>query len=122
MPKKFQISLLLILVSLTGVAAVGCASASAKPSFGMADNTGGMLIDPRFQKSGLHRVRYIASYDAIAKRGRVLKAQDAWFKEAHAQGVEPLISFYRTSACSPQCAAKRLPTVKQYIASVKQYM
>jgi hypothetical protein len=66
------------------------------PLIGLADNRPETLIDRRFQKSGIKRVRVLVPYDDIARRGIRLRYLDAWFETARGYGVEPLVSFYRS--------------------------
>lgn len=111
--------LTLTLVTLSLLA--GPALAEAKPAFGLADNTVGALKDPRFQASGIKRVRILIHYDAVSRGGKRLAEMDEWFKTAKEQGVEPLVTWYRTEGCSPKCAAKRLPSVSTYIKNVRKF-
>lgn len=111
MIKRFSILSALLVLATMGLAA----SAQAKPAIGIADQTVETLNDPRFKKSGLKRYRIAVSYDQIRKGGRLLRRQDAFFREAKAQRLDVLVSFYRTSALkNPKSAARLLPTVAQF--------
>ncbi len=53
-----------ILTALLVLATMGLASAAhAKPAIGLADQSVDTLKDPRFQKSGLKRLRVAIPYD-----------------------------------------------------------
>ncbi|MGI8749408.1 MAG: hypothetical protein ACR2J6_02465 [Thermoleophilaceae bacterium] len=95
----------------SGLAGPASDGAQAKPLLGLSDNRPETLADPRFGQSGIRRTRVLIHYDQVRRGGRFLREQDAYFAAAQAQGVSPLVSFYRTGACSPKCAARRLPSV-----------
>jgi hypothetical protein len=67
------------------------------PLIGLADNRPETLIDKRFQKSGIKRVRVLVPYDDIARGGKRVRYLDAWFETARGYGIEPLVAFYRSS-------------------------
>ncbi len=119
-----RISLLaaLIATSVALGAGAGVTAAHAKPAFGFADNTVQTLEDPAFKASGLKRVRILVPYDAVARGGKKRKELDTWFAIAKAEGIEPLVSWYRTYGCRESCAKKRLPSVRSYIYHVKRFM
>jgi len=124
MTKRLGLPLVLALaavVPLVGVAGPAATVAQAKPVFGLADQDLATLSDPRFQQSGLKRLRLAVSYDQVRKGGRLLATQDAYFQRARAQGINVLVSFYRTSSCSPRCAARRLPTVKGFRSDFRRF-
>ena len=79
------------------------------PLIGMADNRPETLSDPRFQATGIKRVRVTVPFDDIALGGQRLAIQDAWFAEARRQGVEPLVTFFRSSR-----GRTILPTPEEY--------
>jgi hypothetical protein len=121
MPNRIALSAALIALSIAAPATVSATAAEARPLFGLADNTVQTLDDARFQKSGIKQVRILVPYDAVARGGKKRKELDLWFAVAKSQGIEPLVSWYRTYSCSPKCAAKRLPSVKSYVANVKRF-
>jgi hypothetical protein len=94
----------------------------AKPEVGLADNTIGALQDARFQESGIKRVRILVPYDVVARGGSKLAELDQYMNTAEAQGIEVMVSWYRTYACGEKCAKKRLPSVKAYRSYVSQFM
>lgn len=67
------------------------------PLIGMADNRPETLTDPRFQATGIKRVRVAVPYDDVALGGARLAVQDAWFDTARVEGVEPVVSFFRST-------------------------
>lgn len=67
------------------------------PLIGMADNRPETLTDPRFGATGIKRARVTVPFDDIALGGERLAIQDAWFDAARRQGIEPLVSFFRSS-------------------------
>ena len=54
------------------------------------------MLDRRFQASGIKRVRVLVPFDDVVHGGHRLAALDHWFNTAQAQGIEPLVSFYRS--------------------------
>ena len=66
------------------------------PVIGLSDNRPETILDRRFQRSGIKRVRVLVPFDDVARGGRRRRAQDAWFNTARANGIEPLVSFYRS--------------------------
>jgi hypothetical protein len=101
-------------LSTLAVAGPAASVAQAKPLVGLADQNVATLQDPRYTAAKLKYLRTTIPYDQIRRGGRGLAAQDAFLNTAHAQGKDVLVTFYRTSACSPACAAKRLPTVSEF--------
>ncbi len=79
------------------------------PLIGLADNRPETFSDPRFAATGIRRVRVAVPFDDVARGGRRRRIQDAYFQAARRQGVEPLVSFYRSSA-NPG----RLPSVAEF--------
>lgn len=79
------------------------------PLIGLADNRPETLLDPRFQATGIKRVRVLVPYDDVARGGERRAFHDAWFKLARAMGIEPLVSFYRSYLSSD-----RLPTPEEF--------
>jgi hypothetical protein len=77
----------------TRLAALG----TSGPLIGLADNRAETLTDPRFIASGVKRVRVTVPFDDVALGGARLAVQDAWFSAAHAQGIEPVVSFFRST-------------------------
>ncbi len=67
------------------------------PLVGLADNRPETLRDPRFAATGIKHVRVTVPYDDIALGGRRRAVQDAFFANARQTGVQPLVSFYRSS-------------------------
>jgi len=63
------------------------------PLIGIADNPLETILDPRFQRSQIKRVRVQVPYDDVAHRGARRRYLDAYFETARAQGIEPLVSF-----------------------------
>jgi len=79
------------------------------PLIGLADNRPETLIDPRFQQSGIKRVRVLVPYDDIARGGIRVRYLDAWFLTARGLGIEPLVAFYRSAR-----SKRRLPSVSTF--------
>jgi len=124
MIKRLAIPLVVALAAFIyalGLAGPVAGSAQAKPAFGLADQDLATLSDPRFQKSGLKRLRTAVSYDQVRKGGKLLARQDAFLRQARAQKIDVLVSFYRTSSCSARCAAKRLPTVSGFRSDFRRF-
>lgn len=67
------------------------------PLVGLADNTPEALRDRRFGSTGIKQVRVAVPYDDVARGGRYRATQDEWFAAARKAGVQPLVSFYRSS-------------------------
>jgi hypothetical protein len=66
------------------------------PIIGLADNRPETILDARFKKSGIKRIRVLVPYDDIARGGIRVRYIDSWFDTAKANGIEPLVSFYRS--------------------------
>lgn len=79
------------------------------PLIGLADNRPETFSDPRFAGTGIKRVRVAVPFDDVALGGTRRRIQDAYFAAARRQGVDPLVSFYRSSA-NPE----RLPSVAEF--------
>jgi hypothetical protein len=79
------------------------------PEIGLSDNRPETLLDPRFRATGIRRVRKLVPYDQLEKGGAAVAELDAWFANARRTGVEPLVSFYRSSR-----AKELLPTVAEF--------
>ena len=99
----------LLTFSLLIAALLAPAQAHARPAIGLSDNTITTLNDKRFQASGIKRVRKLVPYDDVVRGGRRRRELDAWFAQARAHGMEPLVSFYRSYR-----GKKRIPTVAGY--------
>ncbi|MDQ4048751.1 MAG: hypothetical protein M3131_05120 [Actinomycetota bacterium] len=76
---------------------------------GMSDNRPETIIDRRFRATGIKRVRVLVPFDDVARGGARRRLQDTWFSTARAYGIEPLVSFYRSSR-----SKRLLPTPAQY--------
>ncbi|MGH8572686.1 MAG: hypothetical protein ACREX8_08940, partial [Gammaproteobacteria bacterium] len=79
------------------------------PLIGLADNPLETMLDRRFKRSGIKRVRVQVPYDEVARPGKRRGYFDAWFETARAQGIEPLVSFNRSFR-----SQRRLPSVATY--------
>lgn len=79
------------------------------PEIGLADNRPETMMDPRFGRSGIRRIRVQVPYDDIARRDIRLRYLDHWFGTAKVNGVEPLVSFNRS-----YYSRHRLPSVATY--------
>ena len=73
------------------------ALSGAGPLIGMADNRPETLTDPRFGATGIKRARVTVPFDDVALGGARLAIQDAWFTAARQQGIEPVVTFFRSS-------------------------
>ena len=105
---------------LTGPGGVAEAQAAGTPStfisglrggplIGMSDNRPETITDSRFRATGIKRIRVLVPFDDVARGGSRRRTQDAWFTTARANGVEPLVSFYRSYR-----SKRLLPTPAQY--------
>ena len=79
------------------------------PLIGLSDNRPETILDPRFRATGIRRIRVLVPYDDVARGGARLAVQDRWFRTARANGIEPLVAFYRSYR-----SKKLLPSVAQY--------
>jgi hypothetical protein len=84
-------------VPRTDVPNVRLAAFPAGPEIGLSDNRPETLLDPRFRATGIRRVRKLVPYDDLERGGAAAAELDAWFANARRAGVEPLVSFYRSS-------------------------
>lgn len=124
---RLRLTLLTVSIALATVAATlfvagpAASTAQAQPAFGLADQSLETLSDPRFQKSGLKRLRIAVSYDVVRRGGARLKRQDAYFQQARAAKKDVIVSFYRTSSCSARCASRRLPSVAGFRSDFRKF-
>lgn len=95
--------------------------AQAKPIIGLADQSISSLQDPRAQMANIGYRRVAVSYDVVRRGGKRLQAQDAFFQGTREQGRDVLVSFYRTASCKPKCAARRLPSVKEFRSDFRRF-
>ena len=77
--------------------AVKLAGFPGGPEIGLSDNRPETLLDPRFRKTQIKRVRKLVPYDDIDIGGPRLAELDQWFENAQKTGIEPLVSFYRST-------------------------
>jgi hypothetical protein len=80
------------------------------PAIGISDNRSATLVDRRFLATHIKRARILVPYDDVSLGGGRRQRLDAWFQNAQATGVEPLVSFYR----SYRHGKRHLPTVRQF--------
>ena len=66
------------------------------PLIGLSDNRPETILDPRFGKSGIKRIRVQVPYDDIVNGGIRVRYLDHWFGIAKRHGIEPLVAFYRS--------------------------
>ena len=66
------------------------------PLIGLSDNRPETMIDRRFAKSGIKRIRVLVPFDDVTRGGSRRRAQDQWFITARMRGIEPMVSFYRS--------------------------
>jgi hypothetical protein len=86
------------------------------PIIGMSDNRPETITDPRFRATGIKRVRVLVPFDDVARGGVRRQIQDQWFFTARLNGVEPLVSFYRS-----YLSKKLLPTTASYRYNVRRF-
>ena len=98
------------------VPAVRLAALPSGPEIGFSDNRPETLLDPRFRATGIRRVRKLVPYDEVANGGPALAELDTWFENARSEGVEPLVSFYRSSQ-----GETLLPTVSEFRRHVRRF-
>ena len=79
------------------------------PLIGLSDNRPETMIDRRFAKSGIKRIRVLVPFDDVARGGSRRRTQDQWFTTARMHGIEPMVSFYRSYR-----SKKLLPSPTQY--------
>ncbi len=86
------------------------------PVIGLSDNRRETMLDSRFQASGIKRVRILVPFDDVVHGGHRLAALDQWFATAKEQGIEPLVSFYRSYR-----NRRALPSVASYRAYFRRF-
>lgn len=79
------------------------------PLIGLSDNRPETMTDSRFHATGIKRIRVQVPFDDVANGGARRQIQDTWFHTARAQGIEPLVTFYRSYRSD-----RLLPTPEQY--------
>ena len=110
---NIRLTLTLIVLIL---AVAGSSQAQARPQIAMSDNVTATLLDKRFQATGIKRVRKMVPYDTVVNGGDRLADLDAWFVTAKQEGIEPLVSFYRSHR-----GRRRLPTVAAYLKHFRAF-
>ena len=96
--------------------AVRLAALPDGPEIAFSDNRPETLLDRRFRAMGIRRVRKLVPYDDVENGGQALAELDAWFRNARRTGVEPLVSFYRSSRDE-----QRLPTVGEFRSHFRRF-
>jgi len=91
------------------VANTEIAGLAGGPLIGLADNRPETMLDPRFEQSGIKRMRVLVPYDDIARGGIRVRYLDSWLQTARGRGIEPLVSFYRSYQ-----DRHRLPSVETF--------
>ncbi len=86
------------------------------PEIGLSDNRPETLLDPRFRKTRIKRVRKLVPYDDIDIGGPRLAELDQWFENAQNTGVEPLVSFYRSTRDK-----NLLPSVEEFRGHFRRF-
>ena len=86
------------------------------PIIGLSDNRPETMTDRRFRASGIKRIRVLVPFDDVARGGSRRQTQDAWFHTAQANGIEPLVSFYRSLR-----SRRWLPTTRQFLYHFRRF-
>ncbi len=86
------------------------------PEIALSDNRPETLRDPRFRATRIKRVRKLVPYDDVALGGERRAELDAWFEAAEDTGIEPLVSFYRSSRDKDL-----LPTVEEFRRNFRRF-
>jgi hypothetical protein len=85
---------------------------------GIAEQNPDLFGDARFRATGIRHARLIVPYDVVRRGGSDLAVADAWLSAAHAQGIEPLVTFAHSSGRRRQF---KLPKVARYSARVREF-
>lgn len=107
-------------------------AAQAKLTVGISENQPSMFAEPLFQKLDAKHVRVVASWNVMSAPQRgddELSRLTMYLQAAHAQGIEPLVTFQhargdagickkRANRRKPQCV---LPSARQYERHFKQF-
>lgn len=86
------------------------------PLIGLADNRSETFDDPRFQGTGIDRVRVVMPWDDVDSPGPRRRVQDHYLGQARRHGKEVLVSFYR-SYRDPRA----LPSPARFRAAVRRF-
>ena len=86
------------------------------PIVGLSDNRVETITDRRFKKANIKRIRVLVPYDDVARGGSRRQTQDAWFHTARVNGIEPLVSFYRSNR-----SKRLLPTPRQFLYHFRRF-
>ena len=100
-----------LLALLTAVLAAAPARAAARPSIGIGEQKASMFADPRWQRLGLDKVRYIAPWDALSDP-RQLELLDIWMAAARDAGGRVLLGF--SHSLRSRRLARELPTPARF--------
>lgn len=91
------------------------ATASAKPTIGIADQSADTFADPLFGQLGVRHARLNLAWDVFQHDWQI-EQLDNWMKGAQAAGVQPLVIFSQSRVAG---RTRVLPTPAQYRETVK---
>jgi len=86
------------------------------PLVGVADNRSETFDDPRFQATGVDRVRVVMPWDDVTSPGPRRKVQDHYLRQARRNGKEVLVSFYRSYR-----EPRALPSAARFRSAVRRF-
>lgn len=99
------------------VTALAVPPAAARTEVALGSQTASMFGNPLFERLGVRAVRYTVAWDVMFRRGRRLRAADAFLRQARAARAEVLIVFNK-SAVDPW----RPPTPARYRDAVSRFI
>ena len=104
------------------------ATASAKLTIGISENSPAMFSDPLFQQLGAKHVRVVMSWNVMTSGDDELARVAQYLDTANAMGIEPLVTFEHTRGDASRCKSRdrrkpqcRLPSRSAYEQNMKAF-
>jgi hypothetical protein len=105
------------------------ATAQAKVTIGIAENSPSLFADPLFDDLGVKHARVVVPYDVMTSGNHVLPGLTQYLNGARAAGVEPLVTFEHSTGNATICNMRRnirrkvckLPSAKSYRSNIRRF-
>ena len=106
----------LLIVLIAGAVALALpATASAKLTIGIAENTPSVFSDPLFKQLGAKKTRVVTSYDVMTSGDNELERVTEYLTSAHANGIEPLVTFEHARGDATICNVPANKVLRQCV-------
>ena len=119
MSDRFAKFMLPLACAFALVAAVTPATAAARLTVGIGDQSPAMFTNPYFTRINLTVARIVVDYNTATMRNKTeLNSTRAWVKDAIAAGVQPMVSFTADTGTT----SSYVPTTAKYAAAIKVFL